>query len=185
MAHGPPTTQVARLLQQDFEPIGLDVLHDHKQMGVDPPDKLGKIRSWFGSIYKSDAMLADLDIAVVSRHTGKVSVLIEIEETTDKPKAILGDVLATLLGNSITFQGKRHLHVGPWTTLVIMTHNTNSSHLNRLLYLEEQSNQLRTHLSTPNASIGRIILDAFQDAAELEHKLRVHIKIATEDGQYQ
>jgi hypothetical protein len=43
----------------------------------------------FGKEYKSGALLAFLDIAVVSQDTDKVIALIEIEETTDKPKVLL------------------------------------------------------------------------------------------------
>lgn len=183
MAPGTLTTSVARVLQQEFDLKGFDVLHAHGQKGIDPPDKLGKLRSWFGSTFKSDAALADLDIAVVARDTGKVYMLIEIEETTDKPKVILGDILATLLGHSITFQGKRNLHVGNWTTFVIVARTTRRSHLRRLPYLEQQANQLRTRLATPNASIGRIILDTFRDEAELAYKLRQHIGEVTKGTQ--
>lgn len=180
MAHGTLTTLVARVLQQDFGSKGFDVFHDHGQKGIDPADKLGKLRSWFGPKYKADVALADLDIAVVSRDTRKVYVLIEIEETTDKPKVILGDVLATLLGDSVVFQGKHNLHVGDWTTLVIIAHHTGQSYLQRIPYLEQQTNELRSHLSTSNALIGRIVLDTFQDEADLEVKLSKHIQEAIE-----
>lgn len=177
MAHGVVTSRIARLLQQELGQQGYDVLHDHGQLGIDPKDKLGKIKSWYGLTYNSNAILADLDIAVVGQDS-KVFALVEIEETTDKPKVILGDVLATLLGHNITFQGKRNLLVGEWTTLVIMAHSVQHSHQDRLSYLEGQVNRIRSGLSTPNAVIGRIVVDTFDSESQLEHKLRNHIQQA-------
>jgi len=178
MAHGIITSRLARLLQQELSQHGYDVLYDHGQQGIDPRDKLGKIKAWYGSAYSSKAILADLDIAVVAQDSTKVFVLVEIEETTDKPKVILGDVLATLLGHRITFQGKRNLQVGEWTTLVVMAYSAHQSHRDRVFYLEEQANQIRSRLSTPNAGIGRIVVDTFDVEPQLDHKLRAHIQQA-------
>jgi len=178
MSNGMLTAQVARLLQQELNEQGFDVLHDHGQKEIDSPDKLGKLRSWFGAALKSETVLADLDIAIVSHHDKKIYALIEIEETTNKPKVILGDVLATLIGKGIAFQGKLDLQVGEWTTLVVMVYDTRQSHLDRLAFLAEQTDILKRKLTTPNASIGRIIIDTFSDRVQLEYKLRRHISEA-------
>jgi hypothetical protein len=175
MSHGTLTAQVAQLLQQEFSERGFDVLHDHGQKDIDPPDKLGKLRSWYGSTLKSETVLADLDMAIVSRIDKKIYALIEIEETTDKPKVILGDILATFLGNGIAFQGKLILQVGEWTTLFVMVYDPHQSHLNRLAFLTEQMDLLKMNLLTPNATIGRIIIDTFSGKEQLEGKLRQHI----------
>jgi len=178
MSNGTLTAQVACLLLQEFDQQGFDVLHDHGQKEIDSLDKLGKLRSWFGSALKSETVLADLDIAIVSRHDKKICALIEIEETTDKPKVILGDVLATLLGNGIAFQGRHDLKVGKWTTLIVIVYDAHQSHLDRLAFLAEQANTLKSKLTTPNATIGRIIVDTFTDKMQLEHKLKQHISEA-------
>ncbi len=181
MAHGVRTAWVAQRLQEEFTDRGFDVLHDHGQKGVELDDTPGKLRSWFGSKSTRETALADLDLAVVSRDPNeakkyKAYVLVEIEETTHKPKIILGDIFATLLGNGITFQGERALDVGNWTTFIVLAHNEHDSHRDRLAYLQEQAIQLKTHLATPNASIGRIILDTFRDETDLEDKLRRYIE---------
>jgi len=172
MARGTLTAQMARILSRADECRGFDVLFDHGQKGTDPPDKLGKIVSWFGSEYKLSARLALLDIAVVLHGSRKVFALIEIEETTDKPKVLLGDVLATLLGDRITFQRKRNLEIGPWTTLIVFACSSEGTHQTRIDLLEKQVNQLRSRLSTPNASIGRIVIDTFRDRLELQDRLK-------------
>lgn len=178
MAHGKLTRQVARVLQQEFNSKGFDILHDHGEKGIDPPNSLGKLRSWFGSSVKSETILADLDMAVVSHDLEKVYALIEIEETTDNPKVILGDVLAALLGNGIVFKRRRNLSVGKWTTLVVMAKDVHQSHSNRLAYLFEQTNHIRAKLLTPNASIGQIVIDTFSDDEQLIYRLRQHISNA-------
>ena len=106
MSNGVLTTQIARSLQKEFDQQGFDILHDHRKTEIDLPEKVGKLRSWSGSTLKSETVLADLDIALVSHHDKKIYALIEIEETNDKPKVILGDVVATLLGKGIAFKGK-------------------------------------------------------------------------------
>ena len=42
MAYGVMTAAIARLLRQELEAQGLDVLYDHGQAGVDPTENLGK-----------------------------------------------------------------------------------------------------------------------------------------------
>jgi hypothetical protein len=182
MARGALTMQAARVLQPEFSQQGFDILHDHGQPGIDSPLLLGKIRSWYGEAYKPETILADLDMAVVSHneavaHTDeRVYALIEIEETSNQPKVILGDVLATLLGKGIRFQGIRDLQVGRWTTLIVLTHDKHESHHNRLPYLAAQSKYLRENLLTPNASIGRVMIDSFVDDLQLQEKLRQNIR---------
>jgi len=180
MANGALTVKVAKTLKEKFRERGLDVLHDHGQKGGDLDNTPGKLRSWFGSDSTRETALADLDLAVVSRDPNeakkaKAYALVEIEETPPQPKVILGDIFATLLGDGITFQGKR-LCVGSWTTFIVLARNEHDSHQRRMTYLEQQANQLKTHLSSKsNASIGRIILDSFKET-ELEEKLRWHIE---------
>jgi len=168
MSKGTLTAQVAHLMEQEFNQQGFEVLHDHRQMENDSPDVLGKPRSWFGSGLRSGTVLADLDIAVVSSHDKKIYALVEVEETTAKPKVILGDILATLLGNGIAFQGK-DLQVGEWTTLIVMAYDNHQSHTDSLAFLVEQINILKENLTTYNSKIGRIIVDAFADKMDLDN----------------
>lgn len=172
MAHGRLTSEVAITLSQELASRGFDVLFDHAVRGTVPPQNLGKIASWFGPEYRSFAQLGFLDIAVVSKKSEKAIVLVEIEETMDQPKVLLGDIFATLLGDGVKFQGKRDLHVGPWTTLVILGRSKLQSHRVRADFLSEQATQIKATLSTPNASIGQIVIDLFRDESDLLHKLR-------------
>lgn len=48
MNHGQQTAQAARALARQIAGLGLTVLYDHGQQGVDPPHSLGQIVSWTG-----------------------------------------------------------------------------------------------------------------------------------------
>lgn len=171
MAHGALTARVARNLADHLGPHGSDVLYDHGETTNDLVGKVGRIVSWFGPEYKSGALLAFLDIAVVSKDTGKLVVLIEIEETSDKPKVLLGDALATLLGDRVTFQGKRQLEVGFWTTLLVFGKTNKRQHDDRITFVEDRLNQLKSSLSSHNTSIDRIIIRTFRKETGLQAKL--------------
>ena len=169
MADGERTARTARLLAKKLDPRGIDVLFDHGKKGVDPPEKLGQIVSWFGPEYKAPARLAFLDMAIVSRASGKALALLEIEESAATPKVLLGDVLATLLGSAVTFQGQHDLRVGEWTTLIVLAQS--KTHRAQVDFLRDKLDQIRSSLTTPNASIGRLIVDLFQDEGALQAKV--------------
>lgn len=128
--------------------------------------------SWFGSVYRRDAWLAFLDIAVVSRDSENALVLVEIEEAIATPKKLMADVLTTLIADHVTFQSKRELKVGSWTRLVVLSkaRKTEARSI-RLELLQERLNQIRGQLSTANASIGWVAMDTFQNESDLDAKL--------------
>ncbi len=184
MARGALSMQAARVLQPEFSQQGFDILRSHGEKGIYSPSLLGKIRSWFGDSYRLETILADLDMAVVSHaafvahNQERAYALVVVEETSCKPKVILGDVVATLLGKGIKFQNQRDLQVGKWTTLVILAHDVRQAGADRIPYLAAQSKYLRENLLTPNASLGRVLIDMFVDQNELEEKLRQNISLA-------
>ena len=84
------------MLSEYFDAKGydLDVLHDH---GPKKGNNVGEIVSWSRpeSESRRGTALSQLDIAVVDHPDAKkVIALIEIEESEDKPKVLLADVLA-------------------------------------------------------------------------------------------
>jgi len=178
MARGALGAQMARMLSEAFENRGAEVLFDHGQKEVDPANQLGKIVTWLGHQKRSDAMLAELDIAILIRESGKVCALIEVEETTDKPKVLLGDVFATLLGDRVTFQGDRNLPVGPWTTLIVMVRDRDQAHQSRMAFLQQEVDHIRSAISRPNATIGRVVLASFGDPTDLKNKLKQQVEWA-------
>lgn len=173
------TARAANALSERYEPRGLDVLVAHGGgTGTGKPER-GIIVSWFGSDYNRGAQLSYLDIAVVSRATGKTVVLCEVEEHSPRPKTLIADVLAALLGDHVTFRGARgrNLDLGQWTTLVVLAKVVKKGDRgSRIKLLEERLNVVKRHLSTSNASVGRIVIDTFHDEPELLEKLATKIE---------
>lgn len=167
MNNGELTAQVARVLARKFNGRA-DVLFDHGDKKTDGEEKVGVIRSWFGDKLMRDSLLADLDIAVVLPDSNRLVVLIEIEESSANPKTLLGDVFATLFGDHITFQGKRELVVDSKTILIVLAHSKSdlqaASHISGLL-------QARSMWNTRNSCVGQIVVEMYQDSANLEAKL--------------
>jgi hypothetical protein len=171
MKHGELTTALARHLTTFLKSEGFEILYDHGDTSQDTTGQIGRIVSWFGPEYKSETRLAFLDIAIVSKDMGNAVALIEIEETTDKPKVIIGDVLATLLGDRITFKGERTLDVGPWTTLIVLVKSTGKLHEKRRRFIQKKMNLLKPSLKTRNATIDRIVIRPFEFKGELQGEL--------------
>src|SRR3990172_5294661 len=115
-AQGELTPNAAERLSGYCDAKGYDVLYDHGPKKAN----VGTIVSWFGEQYNREAELSQVDIAVVEKSSHKAIALIEIEETSDSPKTILGDVFGVLLGEHIWFGGKQELSVDEHTTLIVI-----------------------------------------------------------------
>jgi hypothetical protein len=174
MADGPLTAKMARLLSQWLAGHEYDVFCGHRGEEIFPVEGLGHIVSWFGPEYNRDSRLALLDIAVIS--DTKALALVEIEESSDEPKTLIGDVFATLLGDHISYRGQ-DLEVGAFTTLIVLGRN-NSGHSDSAALLEQHGNSFLSTRSSGNASIGRVVVDTFRDEGELEAKLKEQIERA-------
>jgi hypothetical protein len=166
MTHGQQTAQAARALAQALG-SAFKVLFDHGTQGVDPPDCLGEIVSSVGTDFGRGDQLAQLDIAVVRRDTNEVLALIEVEESVATPKLLLGDLLATLLGDQITFQGER-LAVGPGTTLIVLTRESSTAKRAQMAELARRVRAVQPALASRNAAIGRIVVETYAAGALTE-----------------
>lgn len=175
MAHDQLTAKTAHHLRQNVIPDGYTVLFDHGDLSKDSLDHVGEISSWYGENFAASSRLALLDIGIVEAETNRAVALIEIEETNSTPKVILGDAFGTLLGDHITFQGKRSLVVGEFTTLIILLKQPKGDQREKIDYLQEQIRQLSKHINTGNASIGRVNIDTYSDEADLLHKAQEQV----------
>lgn len=175
MPNGKSTVKTACYLSQYIDKYGYTVLFDHGDPSKDPPDQVGNISSWFGEKLTASSQLALLDIAIVETKTNRVVALIEIEETSSTPKVILGDALGTLLGDHITFQGKRPLTVGEFTTLIILLKQPKGDQKEKIDYLQAQIRQLWGHINTGNASIRQVFIDTFSDEKGLFQKAQDYV----------
>lgn len=175
MSHGRLTAKTARYLSQFIEKDGYNVLFDHGDPSEDPIDHVGEISSWFGEKLTASSQLALLDIAIVETETSQAVALFEIEETSSTPKIILGDAFGTLLGDHITFQAKRPLVVGEFTTLIILLKQPKGDQSEKIDYLQTQLRQLSKYINTGNARVGRLYIDTFSNELELMHKAKYFI----------
>jgi uncharacterized metal-binding protein len=160
-SHGELTANIAQKISQDWEKRGYKVFYDH-----DPSNEnVGKIVSAIKKKYRREDELSQIDIAIVEKSSDKVFTLIEIEETTDKPKTFLGDIFGVLFGEYICFK-RKELHVDNFTTLIVVGVNK-TNHKDRNENILEQVNRVKTSLGTQNARIGKVVIKTYADGTEL------------------
>jgi len=152
------TVKAAETLFGYYEAKGYAVLYDHDST----KENVGKIVSWFGDKYGRESELSQLDIAIIEKGSDKAFALIEIEETNDTPKTLMGDVLGVLLGDHISFRGERKFSMGKHTTLIVLG-KSKVMHKKRNEYLREKGMKIKSSLSTANSAIGSIVIDTFTD----------------------
>lgn len=155
--HGKTTAKVAGNLQ--FE--GYNVFSDRDTAS----EYVGKIVSTLEKDYSRKDELSQLDIAIVEQDSDKVVVLVEIEETSDRPKTILGDIFGVLLGEYICFKG-RDLHIGDFTTLIVVG-VSKTDHEERNQTILDLANKAKASLGTQNARIGKVVIETYQDVEEM------------------
>jgi hypothetical protein len=154
-SRGKFTAKIARGLKYE----GFDVYYDHDV----PSENVGKIVSATSEEFGRSDELSQLDIAIVEKESKNAAVLVEIEETHDRPKNLLGDIFGVLLGNHVSFKGKK-LNVGSFTTLILAgvsktDHGTRNDHI--------QEKVQNISISTENAEIGNILIKSYKDKDEL------------------
>lgn len=108
-------------------------------------------------------------MAIVLPQSNHTLLLIEIEESAASPKTILGDIFATWLGEHFTFQGKRDLQFGVWTTLVVLFHG--KLHDNVIAFLTNKLNYFQS------SQFGALVAGTFESEADLEKKLTQQIEL--------
>lgn len=168
-AHGTLTAKIASQISAEWEARGYDVLYDHGSQKES--DSVGKIVSWFGEDYKRETELSQVDIAIVKKGSNDVFALIEIEETTDRPKTLIGDIFGILMGEHVSFGRDRELHLGENTMLIVLG-QSQVRHEGRNKYIQDTAMKMKSHLSTVNEGIGKIVIDTFADEQELAARVR-------------
>jgi hypothetical protein len=162
-SRGQLTAKMAREISPYWEKRGYYVLYDH-----DPSSKnVGKIVSSFGQQPPTQSTrLSHIDIAIVEKNSGRVFALIEIEETTDRPKALLGAVFGILMGEQISFGKERLLAVDEHTSLFVFG-KSKVSHEERIQYMLDKVTRFSSNLGTANSNIEKIDLKTFSTEQEL------------------
>ncbi len=159
--HGELTAEIANGLKLD----GCDVYYDHGVSG----DKVGKIVSTLEKEYGKQDELSQLDIAIVEQSSGKTLVLVEIEETSDRPKTFLGDIFGVLFGNYIFFKREK-LNVGEFTMLIVVG-ISEVEHKKRNDHIKAQVDKIKDQLDTKNSVIGEVMIETYTDEKGLSRLL--------------
>lgn len=172
--HGQLTSAVAKSITDEMNKKGFDVYYDHG----DPSNSfVGTIPVSIEEELTSKNQISQLDIAVMERGTNRAVVLIEVEETMDTPKTLIGDIFTTLMGDSVHLPGrKNNAKVGNWTTLIII--GKGGRHDDRLEKIENIANNAKSALGTVNSQIGKIVIVAFSDNKPLKDVLMEKINEA-------
>jgi len=179
--HGELTVKIARKISQILDKNEYKLLYDHGVSGKN----VGKIVSWFGNKDKCEreTELSQLDIAIIEQNRNKAIALVEIEETNDRPKTLLGDALCVLMGDHICFGGNYKILVDERTILIILgksevSHAKHNEKRNK--YLCEKVMKIKSGLSTVNCVIGNVVIESFSGEEEMETQLSYAVKRALE-----
>ena len=104
--HGIRTVAIGKELQCNLDANaeryhGIGVFYDH---GDSSDPEVCRPTTYMGRRYGSDATLSGVDIVVTE--AGRVIAAIEVEESTVRPKAILGDVFGIALAGRMRIHGR-------------------------------------------------------------------------------
>ena len=181
---GQSTSNVANNIKRKLNEEGYDVYSDHGEAG----EFIGTIAVSYeekteGKLGREEE-ISQLDIAVVEEkptmegNLRKAIALIEIEETTDNPKKLIGDIFTVFMGKSIFLPGKKRekVDVNSWTTLIIIGKEPSRkdqlvAHKDRNIYIQDKAKNAMSALETANAKIGNIIVESISINGGLDEKL--------------
>jgi hypothetical protein len=166
------TAQVARSLIYDE----FDVLFDHDTES----EYTGEIVSTIKKKYQKEDELNQLDIAIVEKGSRIAIALLEIEETCDNPKAILGDIFSVLFGKHISFKGKE-LAIGKYTTLIAVGVSP-ADHEKKNKYLVKKVKKVKAALGTKNSRIGKVIIKTYADERDLSIQVPALLEMVIRGG---
>ena len=174
------TVPAAKRLKNCLDNKRFEVFFDHGDAA-----EAQTIVAWAGDAYvtpRSPKQLAHLDIAVIDPATDNVVCLIEIEDTTDNPKTLIGDLVAPMLGSGIAIGQKADFVVDPSATLIVFAHfkteQEQQSHAKRLTHIQDGVTRIQTALGDGGIAFGRCILDSFVDEDQLDQRLWNHVRSA-------
>ncbi len=165
--HGEITAALGKELSTSSElaKLGYALVYDHGKGGA---DDVGVTSAWIGDEKKKDNRLAEIDIVVYGMQWNKARLLIEIEESGDNPKKIIGAAMATLFGEKISSSGREDLQIGRWTTLLVLAKGEGGAHLERTRLIEEKINDLLREEGINKMKIGAVKLVLFQHEDDLK-----------------
>ncbi|MGA2505498.1 MAG: hypothetical protein ABSG01_15560 [Anaerolineales bacterium] len=130
---------------------------------------MGKIAVSIEEKLSRENELSQMDIAIIKREPKKLIALVEIEETTNNPKKLIGDIFAVLMGDFIHLPGGTQVVMGDKTTLIILGKGEDHKIRNeRLLKLADRA---KSALGTVNSKIVKIVIESIGEKNNLEELL--------------
>ncbi len=143
---GKITVQIGKDLEEMFKKSKYKVFYDH---GKDT----GKIQSHFDKNSKLSATyLSAVDIMIMQEN--KILYLIEIEEETASPKKLIGDAMATLLGDYIRLASGDQYNVTNKTELLVYSLASEKGYKSEQVgYIEKKVEELKSKCKTKNAQL--------------------------------
>jgi len=176
MSRGEITSHIAEYLSKELSDSNFIVYCAHKSKKVDQNTIFGKIKSQLLTNNILEMDLSELDLAIIDQSKKQILVLIEIEETTNKPKVLFGDVFATLFGEMIYISGNQRFQIDNQAIMMIMAHNNKEyDEDSRINFINREVNKLKSNINTANARLDRIIIDCYKDEKELLSKVKENI----------
>ena len=161
-SHGQLTAEIGNSLK----PENCDIFYDHGVSGK----SVGKIVSYFSDKKERGTQLSYLDIAIVRKNTNEAIALIEIEETANRPKTIIADIFAFLMGEKIVFRDKE-LEVGNKTILIVVGFSK-VPHPKHNQYILEKVEKAKSALDTKNSKIRKVLIETYSDRDNLQTVLQ-------------
>ena len=167
------TGRVAGILHRRMSQDFLVLCSNHDPANRLPHQQVHKTVCWYDTAPPVRGLdIADLDITVVHREQNMVCALVEMEDIADRPKTIIGDAAATLIGRRLSYQsgsGHVYLKVDRWTVLMVLAARKGDPNHGRLGYLQQMVNALHAGLRTQNsiagsaanAALGQVVLGTF------------------------
>jgi hypothetical protein len=165
--HGEITAALGAALSGSVElaKLGYAVIYDHGKGGA---DDVSVTSAWISDEKKRDNRLSEIDIVVYGMQGNKARLLIEVEESGDNPKKVIGAAMATLLSEKISSSGREDLRIGGWTTLLILAKGEGDAHLERTRLIEERINDLLRVEGSNKMKIEAVKLVLFQPEDDLK-----------------
>jgi len=96
---GKETAEFGLWLKNQYASSAFRIYYDHGEKRID--NNVAAVKGYYGKKVSNQNHLADVDVIVASQKN-EILLLIEIEEHSVSPKALLGDVLALMLCNGFT-----------------------------------------------------------------------------------
>lgn len=165
----PGAKRLAQFYEQTRSPY--TVYFDHDKVGH-------RLYCWYGQSYQTPYSLrhlAHVDMVVADPQTRAVHQIVEVEDSSSRPKTLIADVMAVLLGDGMAFDGSHDWRIGPWTSLIVLAYHASPptpEYLARIQHIEQRLNGLLPHLDTGNARLGKIELSLFADLDGLTRYLQ-------------